>query len=491
MAERWWQKSAKEIVDVVKRKEVSPVEIIEDFLSRVYEVDPKLDAFTQVWEEYAINRAKEVEEKIIKGENVGKLAGVPVTIKEVICTKEGFTTCASKILAGYRSPFDATVVEKMRQEDAIFLGKVNMDEFAMGSSTENSSLKLTKNPWNLEYVPGGSSGGSASAVAGRECVISLGSDTGGSIRQPASFCGCVGLKPTYGRVSRYGLVAFASSLDQIGPIANSVYDCALAFEVIAGKDPRDSTSVDLPSVDVLSQLDVASNLKGLKVGLPKEYYSGGLNEEVRSLVFNAVDVLRDMGAEVIEISLPHTEYAVATYYIICTAEASANLARFDGVRYGYRHPETENVIEMYKKSRSEGFGPEVQRRILLGTYVLSSGYYEAYYLKAQKVRKLITRDFEEAFKICDIIVTPTSPTPAFKFGEKTKNPLEMYLSDIYTISVNLSALPGISVPCGFTKEGLPIGVQFIGKHFDEATLLKVAHLYEMNRGFTIGIPPIS
>lgn len=491
MAERWWQKSAKEIVDVVKRKEVSPVEIIEDFLSRVYKVDPKLDAFTQVWEEYAINRAKEVEEKIIKGENVGKLAGVPVTIKEVICTKEGFTTCASKILAGYRSPFDATVVEKMRQEDAIFLGKVNMDEFAMGSSTENSSLKLTKNPWNLEYVPGGSSGGSASAVAGRECVISLGSDTGGSIRQPASFCGCVGLKPTYGRVSRYGLVAFASSLDQIGPIANSVYDCALAFEVIAGKDPRDSTSVDLPSVDVLSQLDVASNLKGLKVGLPKEYYSGGLNEEVRSLVFNAVDVLRDMGAEVIEISLPHTEYAVATYYIICTAEASANLARFDGVRYGYRHPETENVIEMYKKSRSEGFGPEVQRRILLGTYVLSSGYYEAYYLKAQKVRKLITRDFEEAFKICDIIVTPTSPTPAFKFGEKTKNPLEMYLSDIYTISVNLSALPGISVPCGFTKEGLPIGVQFIGKHFDEATLLKVAHLYEMNRGFTIGIPPIS
>ncbi|MCX8065017.1 MAG: Asp-tRNA(Asn)/Glu-tRNA(Gln) amidotransferase subunit GatA [Candidatus Hydrogenedentes bacterium] len=490
MSKGWWQKSAKEIVESVKKKEVSPVEIVEDFLGRLYEVDKKLDAFTQIWEGYAIQKARELEDKIVKGESLGKLAGVPVSIKEVICTREGFTTCASKILAGYRSPFDATVIEKMRQEDAVFIGKVNMDEFAMGSSTENSGLKLTRNPWNLECVPGGSSGGSASAVAGRECVISLGSDTGGSIRQPASFCGCVGLKPTYGRVSRYGLVAFASSLDQIGPLANSVYDCALAFEVIAGKDPKDSTSVDLPLGDILIQLESLKDLEGIRVGLPKEYFSGGLNEEVKKLVFNVVEVLKRQGSEVVEISLPHTEYAVATYYIICTAEASANLARFDGVRYGFRHPEVEDVIEMYKKSRSEGFGPEVQRRILLGTYVLSSGYYDAYYLKAQKVRRLITKDFEEAFKVCDIIVTPTSPTPAFRFGEKTKNPLEMYLSDIYTISVNLSALPAISVPCGFTKDGLPIGVQFIGKHFDEVTLLKVAHSYEINRGFNVGVPPV-
>ncbi len=490
MGNKWWEKTAKEIVDCVKKKEVSPVEVTLDFIERIHEVEEKVDAYTQVWEEYAVQQARELEEKIVRGESLGRLAGVPVSVKEVICTKEGFTTCASKILAGYRSPFDATVVERMRKEDAIFIGKVNMDEFAMGSSTENSALKLTRNPWNLEYVPGGSSGGSASAVASRECAISLGSDTGGSIRQPASFCGCVGLKPTYGRVSRYGLVAFASSLDQIGPLANSVYDCAMAFDVIAGKDPKDSTSVDLPKEDFLKSLENSDSLKGIRVGLPVEYFSEGLSEEVRELIFNAMEVLKKLGVEIVEVSLPHTEYAVATYYIICTAEASANLARFDGVRYGFRHPEVEDVIEMYKKSRSEGFGSEVQRRILLGTYVLSSGYYDAYYLKAQKVRRLITRDFEEAFKVCDVIVTPTSPTPAFKFGEKTKNPLEMYLSDIYTISVNLSALPGISVPCGFTNNGLPVGVQFIGKHFDEATLLKVAHTYEVNRGFDIGIPSL-
>ncbi len=490
MGSKWWEKSAKEIVDCIRNGEVSPVEVIQDFIERIHAVDVKIDAYTQVWEEYAIKEAKELEQRIVRGEEVGKLAGVPISIKEVICTREGFTTCASKILAGYRSPFDATVVEKLKKEDAILIGKVNMDEFAMGSSTENSALKLTRNPWNLEYVPGGSSGGSASAVAGRECAISLGSDTGGSIRQPASFCGCVGLKPTYGRVSRYGLVAFASSLDQIGPLANSVYDCAMVFDVISGKDMRDSTSVELPYEDFLESLKSSDNLYGVRIGLPLEYFSEGLNEEVRKLVFSGVDTLKNLGAEVVEVSLPHTEYAVATYYIICTAEASANLARYDGVRYGFRHPEAEDVIEMYKKSRSEGFGPEVQRRILLGTYVLSSGYYDAYYLKAQKVRRLITKDFEEAFKVCDVIVTPTSPTPAFKFGEKTKNPLEMYLSDIYTISVNLSALPGISVPCGFTQDGLPVGMQFIGKHFDEARLLKVAHIYEVNRGFEIGIPPL-
>ncbi len=491
MAEYWWQKSALEISECVKKKEVSPVEVVESFLDRIQQVDDKVDAFTQVWSDYAVQQAKKLEEKIVKGDNeVGLLAGVPVSIKEAICTREGFTTCASKILAGYRSPYDATVVERLCNADAILIGKVNMDEFAMGSSTENSSIKLTRNPWNLECVPGGSSGGSAGSVSAEECVISLGSDTGGSIRQPASFCGCVGLKPTYGRVSRYGLVAFASSLDQIGPLSKNVIDSAITLSVIGGKDPRDATSVDLPLPNYAEKIKEGMDKVSIRIGLPKEYFTEDLNQEVKDLIMNAVKDLEKQGAEVVEVSLPHTEFAVATYYIICTAEASANLARFDGVRYGFRHVDSKNIIEMYKRTRSEGFGAEVQRRILLGTYVLSSGYYDAYYLKAQKVRKLITQDFEKAFQKCDVIVGPTSPTPAFRFGEKTQNPLEMYLSDIYTISVNLAALPGISVPCGLTQSGLPVGVQFIGKHFDEEYLLTVAHLYEMNRSQKLGTPPL-
>jgi len=491
MAEQLWQKNASEISALVRDKEVSPVEVVQSFLEHINAVENKIDAFTQVWSDYAIQQAKLLEKKVIEdNSSVGALAGVPVSIKEVICTREGFTTCASKILAGYRSPYDATVVEKLRQADAIFIGKVNMDEFAMGSSTENSSLKLTRNPWNLKYVPGGSSGGSAASVSAEECVISLGSDTGGSIRQPAAFCGCVGLKPTYGRVSRYGLVAFASSLDQIGPLTKNVLDSALTFSVICGKDLRDTTSIELPQVDYTEKIKKGKKPSPIRIGLPKEYFTEDLNKEVKERVMSAVQTLEKQGAEIVEVSLPHTEFAIATYYIICTAEASANLARFDGVRYGFRHPDTSNIIEMYKRTRSEGFGPEVQRRILLGTYVLSSGYYDAYYLKAQKVRRLITQDFENAFQKCDVIVGPTSPTPAFQFGEKTQNPLEMYLSDIYTISVNLAALPAISVPCGLAQDGLPVGLQLIGKHFDEEYLLSVAHLFEMNREHDLGTPPL-
>ncbi len=491
MAEQLWQKNASEISALVRDKEVSPVEVVQSFLEHINAVESKIDAFTQVWSDYAIQQAKLLEKKVIEdNSSVGALAGVPVSIKEVICTREGFTTCASKILAGYRSPYDATVVEKLRQADAIFIGKVNMDEFAMGSSTENSSLKLTRNPWNLKYVPGGSSGGSAASVSAEECVISLGSDTGGSIRQPAAFCGCVGLKPTYGRVSRYGLVAFASSLDQIGPLTKNVLDSALTFSVICGKDLRDTTSIELPQVDYTEKIKKGKKPSPIRIGLPKEYFTEDLNKEVKERVMSAVQTLEKQGAEIVEVSLPHTEFAIATYYIICTAEASANLARFDGVRYGFRHPDTSNIIEMYKRTRSEGFGPEVQRRILLGTYVLSSGYYDAYYLKAQKVRRLITQDFENAFQKCDVIVGPTSPTPAFQFGEKTQNPLEMYLSDIYTISVNLAALPAISVPCGLAQDGLPVGLQLIGKHFDEEYLLSVAHLFEMNREHDLGTPPL-
>ncbi len=490
MSEHWWQKSASEISACVRNKEVSPIEVVQSFLDRIQQVDNKIDAFTQIWSDYAIQQAKALEEKIVKnGDAVGPLAGVPISIKEVICTKEGFTTCASKILAGYRSPYDDTVVRKLFDADAILIGKVNMDEFAMGSSTENSSIKLTRNPWNLECVPGGSSGGSAASVSAGECVISLGSDTGGSIRQPASFCGCVGLKPTYGRVSRYGLVAFASSLDQIGPLSRNILDSAVTLSVIGGKDPKDTTSVDLPLPDYLEKIKqgIDDNVP-IRIGLPKEYFTEDLNKEIKDLIMKAVQALEKQGAEVVEVSLPHTEFAVATYYIICTAEASANLARFDGVRYGFRHTDSRNIIDMYKRTRSDGFGAEVKRRILLGTYVLSSGYYDAYYLKAQKVRRLITQDFEKAFQKCDVIIGPTSPTPAFRFGEKTQNPLEMYLSDIYTISVNLAALPAISVPCGLTQEGLPVGLQFIGKHFDEEHLLSVAYLYEQNREKDIGFP---
>jgi len=403
------------------------------------------------------------------------LTGVPIALKDIFVTRNVPTTCASKILTNFVPPYDGTAVRKIKESGAVILGKTNMDEFAMGSSTENSAFGVTRNPWNTERVPGGSSGGSASAVAADQCIAALGTDTGGSIRQPAACCGIVGLKPTYGRVSRYGVIAFASSLDQVGPMTKDVTDCALMLEAIAGKDPRDSTSVDVPVPVYTGRLN--GGVKGLRVGMPKEYFIPGMQAEVEQSVKDAIGLLEKDGVEVVEVSLPHSEYAVAVYYIIATAEASSNLARYDGMRYGYR-ASAKDLTETYMKTRQEGFGPEVKRRIMLGTYALSAGYYDAYYLKAQKVRTLIKRDFDEAFQKCDVIVTPTTPTTAFKIGEKTQDPLQMYLSDIFTISVNLAGLPGLSLPCGFDGNGLPIGMQIIGRHFDEATMLRVAYAYE-------------
>lgn len=481
---KWYDKTAFEIREAVASGAVSAVEVTRSYLSRIEAVDGQVGAYTQVWHDHALAQAAAIDAKIAAGEPVGAMAGVPVSLKELICTTEGFTTCSSRILQGFRSPYNATVTEKLLAADAVLLGKVNMDEFAMGSSTENSAIQKTSNPWNLDCVPGGSSGGSAASVASDTCAMSFGSDTGGSIRQPAAFCGCVGLKPTYGRVSRYGLVAFASSLDQIGPLTKDVTDTALAMNVICGKDPHDATSADLPGEDFVAGLK--GGVKGLRIGLPKEFFIDALGSEVRSLVEASAAVLKAQGAEIVEVSLPHSEYAVTVYYIVAPAEASANLARFDGVRYGFRHPAANNVTEMYVKTKSEGFGPEVQRRIMLGTYVLSSGYYDAYYLKAQKVRRLITQDFDEAFKQCDVILTPTAPTPAFKRGEKSKDPLEMYLNDIFTISTNLTGVPALSMPCGLSASGLPVGVQLIGKAFDEATLLRTAYCYEQHSGLNLG-----
>ena len=485
----WHEKTAHEIRNAVRARHVSAAEVAESYLNRIAAVDPKVDSYTQVWADFARAQAARVDEKIARGEDAGRLAGVPIGIKEVICTKQGHTTCSSRILEGYQSPYDATIIRKLEAEGAVFLGKLNMDEFAMGSSTENSAIKTTRNPWNLRCVPGGSSGGSAAAVAADLCAFSLGSDTGGSIRQPACLCGCVGIKPTYGRVSRYGLMAFASSLDQIGPLTKDVEDAALALNVLCGKDAMDATSANLPVPDFTQAL--TGDIRGLRIGMPVECFTESLGAEMREKVLSAIEVLKGQGAEVVEVSLPTLDYALAVYYIICTAEASANLARFDGVRYGFRHPAAGDVREMYVKTKTAAFGPEVRRRIMLGTYVLSSGYYDAYYLKAQKVRRLIKEDFDRAFTKCDIIVTPTSPTPAFEFGAKTADPLEMYLSDIYTISTNLATLPGISVPCGLCASGLPAGVQFMAKPFDEATLLRVAHCYEKNSGITLGKAPIA
>jgi aspartyl-tRNA(Asn)/glutamyl-tRNA(Gln) amidotransferase subunit A len=489
MSTTWHGKTAHAIRDAVRSGQTSVEEVTRSFLNRIDNIDGLVQAYIDVWRDSALKRAKALDARIAKGEDVGPLAGVPIAIKDVLCTREGTTTCCSKILRGFQAPYDATVIKNLENAGAVFLGKVNMDEFAMGSSTENSSVQITRNPWNLKCVPGGSSGGSAAAVAAGECAIALGSDTGGSIRQPAALCGCVGLKPTYGRVSRFGLVAFASSLDQIGHFAADVEDIALGLNVLSGRDPQDSTSVDLPVPDYTKAL--RDDVKDIRIGLPKEYYTDALNPEMREKIDAAIKVLEGQGAKVVEVSLPHTEYAIAVYYIIATAEASANLARFDGVRYGYRAPDVRDVREMYEKSKSEGFGPEVRRRILLGTYVLSSGYYDAYYLKAQQVRSLIRQDFDRAFEQCDVIVTPTSPTAAFEIGAKTDNPLEMYLSDIYTISVNLAGLPGLSLPCGLTQEKLPAGLQILGKPFAEETVLRVAYTYEQNRGFDMGEPPIA
>lgn len=489
MSGEWNKQPAHVIAEAVRGKQVKATEVLDDTLARIDAVEEKVQAFTEVWRDEARVMAERVDAKVAAGEDPGALAGVPIGLKDLICTTEGHTTCSSKILSGYRSPFDATVVTRLRAAGAVFPGKLNMDEFAMGSSTENSGLHPTRNPWKLDHVPGGSSGGSAASVAARECTMSLGSDTGGSIRQPASLSGVIGMKPTYGRVSRWGLVAFASSLDQIGPFSRNVTDMALSLNAICGHCHRDSTSANVAVPDFTQSLQ--NDVKGLKIGLPKEYFAEGVQPAVREKIEAAIKVLTEAGAETVEVSMPHTEYAVAVYYIICTAEASANLARFDGVRYGFRHPDATDMRAMYVKSKSEGFGPEVQRRIMLGTYALSSGYYDAYYLKAQKVRSLIRKDFEQAFEKCDILLTPTAPTPAFPFGSKTANPIEMYLSDIFTISANLYGGPGVSVPCGLTPEGLPVGLQLLGKAYDEATLVRTAYAYEQCAGVEMGEPPVA
>ena len=461
---------------MLEKKEVSVKEVTQAVLDRIKKVEEKVNAYVTVPGKKALEEASLLDEKI-KSEGVkGELFGIPLAIKDNMCIKDVLTTCSSKILSNFIPPYNATVIEKLKEKQGIFIGKTNMDEFAMGSSTENSFHVTTKNPWKLDRIPGGSSGGSAAAVAADMCIAALGSDTGGSIRQPAACCGVVGLKPTYGLVSRFGLVAFASSLDQIGPITKNVTDCAILLSAIAGHDPMDSTSV--PGKPVNYSALLTGNIKGLKVGIPKEYFIKGLDKEVESGVKNAIKKLEENGAEITDISLPHTEYAVSTYYIIATAEASSNLARYDGIKYGYQYKGGKDLLDMYCKTRSQGFGAEVKRRIMLGTYVLSSGYYDAYYRKAQKVRTLIKKDFDKAFEKVDIIATPTAPTTAFKIGEKTDDPLQMYLSDIFTISVNLGGVPAISVPCGFDSEKLPVGLQLIGKHFDEGTILNAAYCYE-------------
>jgi aspartyl-tRNA(Asn)/glutamyl-tRNA(Gln) amidotransferase subunit A len=472
------QLTISELTGKLARREVSAREATQACLEQVSKIDGQLRAFLSFDAEDALAQADRADKLREGGTERLPLLGVPIAIKDVIAVKDQPLGCASKILAKFISPYDATVIEKLKATGAVVFGRLNMDEFAMGSSTENSAFGMTRNPWDLSRVPGGSSGGSAAAVAANECIASLGSDTGGSIRQPASLCGCVGVKPTYGRVSRYGLVAFASSLDQIGPFTKTVRDAATMLGILSGHDPRDSTSVAEPVPDYAAGFD--GNLKGITIGLPKEYFIGGLDKEASIAVNNAVLQLQKLGAECVEISLPHTDYAVATYYIIATAEASANLARFDGIRYGLR-VDGADPIDLYSRTRGAGFGPEVKRRIILGTYVLSSGYYDAYYLRAQKVRTLIRRDFLEAFKRVDAIVTPTTPTPAFKAGEKAADPMQMYLSDIFTISCNLAGICGISVPCGFSANPkLPLGLQILARPFDEATMLKIAHAYEQS-----------
>jgi aspartyl-tRNA(Asn)/glutamyl-tRNA(Gln) amidotransferase subunit A len=474
--------------DLLVKKKVSSREITEAFYRRIREVEGKIKAYLLLTEEEAFRQADQVDRQIAQGEEIGDIAGIPIGLKDILCTKGIQTTCASKILQGYIPFYDGTVIKKLKEKDTIFLGKLNMDEFAMGSSTENSGFQITHNPWDLERIPGGSSGGSAAAVAADECTAALGTDTGGSIRQPAACCGVVGLKPTYGRVSRYGLVAFASSLDQIGPITKDVEDCAILLNAISGYDHCDSTSVNVEVPDYKQSLK--RDIKGIRIGVPEEYFVEGIDPEVEKSIKEAIDFFKKWGAEIQRISLPHTEYAVAIYYIIATAEASSNLARYDGVKYGLRSREYRDLMEMYTQTRAKGFGKEVKRRIILGTYVLSAGYYEAYYRKASQVRTLMIKDFDEAFRKVDVIVSPTAPTPAFRIGEKTENPLQMYLSDIHTIPVNLTGIPAISVPCGFNHEGLPIGLQVMGKPFDEGMLLRMAYTFEQNTDFHLKKPKL-
>jgi aspartyl-tRNA(Asn)/glutamyl-tRNA(Gln) amidotransferase subunit A len=475
--------------ELLKRKEISSKELTRAVLTRIEALDPKIGAYLTVCADSAMEQAEAADRTIAAG-SMTALTGIPIALKDVMCTRGIRTTCASKILEGFIPPYDATAVKKLKDAGAVIVGKTNMDEFAMGSSTENSGLQLTRNPWDLDRIPGGSSGGSAAAVAADLCLGALGSDTGGSVRQPASHCGVAGMKPTYGRVSRFGLVAFASSLDQIGPLAKDVTDCALLAGVIAGHDSSDSTSVPMEVPDFSSFLK--KGIAGLKVGIPREYHEArGIDPDVAAAVKNAVKTIEDLGARCIEVSLPAPEHAVAAYYVIAPSEASSNLARYDGVKYGFRDRSRSDLMEMYKSTRSGGFGPEVQRRIIIGTYCLSAGYYDAYYRKASQVRTLFMQEFKKAFETCDVLVSPVAPTPAFKIGEKIDDPLTMYLSDIFTLSANLAGIPGMSVPCGFSRQGLPIGLQIMGKHFDEGTIFKVAYNFEQATGFHKKKPPVS
>ena len=476
-----------ELQEKLKNKELTVTEITKAYVDRINEKENDVNAFITPLTEEAIAKSKEIEEKINNGELDSELAGIPIGIKDNICTKGIKTTCASKMLENFVSPYDATVMNRINAEGMINLGKLNMDEFAMGSSTEHSALAKTRNPWNLNTVPGGSSGGSAAAVAANMVPWALGSDTGGSIRQPASLCGVVGLKPTYGLVSRYGLVAFASSLDQIGPITKDVKDSAILLNLLTGHDEKDTTSLDMPKVDYVASLK--NDVRGLKIGIPKEFFAEGLNEEVRASLEKAIEKYKELGAEVEEFSLDIAKYSLAAYYIIACAEASSNLGRFDGIRYGYRTPNYDSLEDIFVNSRSEGFGAEVKRRIILGTYVLSSGYYDAYYKKAQQVRTLVKKEFDKAFEKYDVILTPTSPIVAFEAGTKSNNPLEMYLADICTVSVNVAGLPGISIPCGVNSEGMPIGMQLIGNRFDEAKILNAAYTYEQVTKFRENYKP--
>lgn len=477
---RLYEKPAHVLHDMLVNKEITSVELTQDVLQRIDEVEGDVEAYLTITREEALKQAAAVDEKIANGEEISFLEGIPGAIKDNICTKGVKTTCASKILEHFVPPYDATVMTKIKAENPVLLGKVNMDEFAMGGSTENSAYHVTHNPWNLDCVPGGSSGGSAAAVAAGTAIWALGSDTGGSIRQPASFCGVVGMKPTYGRVSRYGLVAYASSLDQIGPLTRDVTDCAHLLNIIAGHDEMDSTSSTADVPDYTKSL--VEDVKGLKIGLPKEYFVKGMDPEVEQAVRAAIEKYKELGAEVVEISLPHTEYAISTYYLIAPAEAATNLERYDGVSYGER-VDGEDLVQMMTNTRDEKFGEEVKRRIMIGNYALSAGYYDAYYLKALKVRTLVQQDYMEAFKKVDVIMAPTAPTPAFKIGEMIADPLQMYLQDVCTVPLNLAGLPGISIPCGRSSKGLPIGLQIIGKALDEATLIRAAYTYEQSQDY--------
>ena len=470
-----------ELKEKLEKKELTSYEITKAYSDRIKEKEPDVQAFVTTLDDDAVEKAKDMDKKIENGETKSKLAGIPIGIKDNICTKGIKTTCSSRMLENFISPYDATVMEKINDEGLINLGKLNMDEFAMGGSTEHSYFHVTRNPWNLNKVPGGSSGGSAAAVAAGMVPWALGTDTGGSIREPAAFCGVVGLKPTYGLVSRYGIVAFASSLDQVGPITKDVRDCAMLLNIIAGHDKMDTTSVDRPKVDYTKALK--NDVKGLKIAVPKEFFGEGINEEVKSKLEEAMKTYKELGAEVTEVSLDIAEYALATYYIIACAEASSNLGRFDGIRYGHRAKEYNNLKELYVNSRTEGFGDEVKRRIILGTYVLSSGYYDAYYKKAQQVRTLVMNEFKKIFDEYDVILTPTSPTVAFDIGSKINDPLAMYLADICTVSVNIAGLPGISIPCGVDSTGMPVGMQLIGNRFAEETLLNTAYTFEQKIKF--------